>query len=146
MPDPFRWGDVPLIADTTAWTKLRIAPQDAKDDFRAAAEAGLIAGSPVVLLEFLHHQRNGEEFDEADTRYAAAPLLPITPAIGRAAINALRELRRQNAGGLHRVKAPDALVAATAAANNVNVLHDDGHYDTLAKVLSFQPMRFGPYH
>jgi predicted nucleic acid-binding protein len=146
MPDPLRWGTTPLIADTTVWCKLRIAPQDAVEDFRAAAEQGLIIGSPVVHLEFLFHQKNGSEFDAADARFSAAPTLPLTPEICTTALDVLRELRARSAGGLHRVKAPDALVAATAAANGVNVLHDDKHYPTLAKVLDFDAVRFGPYH
>jgi predicted nucleic acid-binding protein len=146
MPDETRFGDVPLIADTTAWCKLHLAPPEVQEDFRAAAVAGLIVGSPVVHLEFLHHQINGAAFDIADASYSAVPSLPLTPAISAAAVEAMRALRTKSAGGLHRVKAADALIAATAEAYQVNVLHDDKHYGTLAQVLGFTPVRFGPYH
>jgi predicted nucleic acid-binding protein len=149
MPNPTRFGEVPLIADTTVWSKLWIAPQDVQEDFRAAAEGGLIVSSPVVRLEFLDHQANAQEFDEADARFAALPSLPITPGVCEVAIQALRDLRELGGAGRpqhHRVRAPDALVAATASVNEVNVLHDDTHYDRLATVLDFDPIRFGPYH
>lgn len=145
MPDPLRFGDVPLIADTTVWSKLHLAPPDVQEDFRAAAREGLIAGSPVVRLEYLFHMGNPKAFDEADARFQALPPFGITPAICASAVQALRDLRHSGSHGNHKVKAPDALIAATAAANEVNILHDDLHYDRLATVLPFQPVRFGPY-
>ena len=38
----------------------------------------------------------------------------------------------------HRLPFQDALIAATAARQNVGVLHYDGHFDTLSKVLGFE--------
>jgi predicted nucleic acid-binding protein len=37
-----------------------------------------------------------------------------------------------------RLPFQDALIAATAARQNVGVLHYDGHFDTLSKVLDFE--------
>ena len=137
---------MPLIADTTVWSKLRRAPGDVQADFRAAAHEGLIVSSPVVRLEWLHDAENPTEFDERDGVFSGLPELMITPAICRVAVDALPNLRASGSHGHHRVMAGDALVAATAESNRVNVLHDDRHYITLATVLPhFQAVRFGPY-
>ena len=146
MADPTRFGDIPLIAETTTLCKLKLAPEEIKADFREAALAGLIATSPVVWLEYLHHARDHVEFDRWHATVTAFPMFLITEAICRAAMDAIRTLRAKGTDGYHRVKAGDALVAATAAANGLNVLHDDAHYDKLATVLNFKPVRFGPYH
>ena len=39
--------------------------------------------------------------------------------------------------GAHRVRVPDALIAAAAAKRGFGVLHHDRHFDTLATVLTF---------
>jgi len=145
VPDPTRFGDVPLIADTTVWSKLKFAPPDVQADFRQAAREGLIVGSPVVRLEYLFHAKDHSKFDEYDARLAALPELPLTPVICRLATDALRALRHRGSHGNHKVKAPDVLIGATAAVNSVNVLHDDKHFAKLATVLRFEEVRFGPY-
>lgn len=43
--------------------------------------------------------------------------------------------------GHHRVPIPDLLVAACAQQHGADVLHVDRHYDVLARVLTFTPMR-----
>ena len=58
-----------------------------------------------------------------------------TIAIAR---TAQRELA---AASSHRVPMPDLLVAACAHQHQAAVLHLDRHYDTLAKVLTFAPVR-----
>jgi predicted nucleic acid-binding protein len=145
VPNPIRFGSVPLIADTTVWSKLKFAPLDVQADFRQAAREGLIVGSSVVRLEYLFHAKNHAQFDEYDHQLEALPELPLTPAICQLAIDALRALRHKGSHGNHKVKAPDALIAATAEINQVNVLHDDKHYAKLATVLNFKAVRFGPY-
>jgi predicted nucleic acid-binding protein len=146
MPTATRFGDVPLIADSTVWGKLRIAPPGAQQDFLEAARNGLIVGSPVVWLEVVYHAHNKDEFDERVARFGALPMLRVTEPICNSAMAAVEALGEHPSPGYHRVKAPDALIAATAAANGVNVLHDDKHYNKLAEVLDFEPIRFGPYH
>ena len=138
-----RFGDLPLVADTTVWAKLHRAPADLVAAFRAYARDGLILGSPVVRMEWLHDAQNGEEFDERDRLFGTLRELALTRAVSDAALGALRDLRAQGSPGYHRVGLPDALIAATAAENGVNVLHDNPRdYDKLAEVLEFEPVRF----
>ncbi|HEY7690760.1 MAG TPA: PIN domain-containing protein [Gaiellaceae bacterium] len=42
----------------------------------------------------------------------------------------------------HRVPIPDLLIAACAHRHQAAVVHLDRHYDTLARVLAFTPVRF----
>jgi predicted nucleic acid-binding protein len=56
--------------------------------------------------------------------------------VQRTAIAALRGLSDRGAGH-HRVKLPDALIAAAAQHAGIGVLHYDHHYDRLAEVLAF---------
>lgn len=146
MPNPTRFGDVPFIADTTVWCKLRVAPPEIREDFRAAAESGLVVGTTVVWLEMVHHAPDRSEYDERVAQFSAMPNLPITEAISHVSMDAVQALREVGTEGYHRVKAADALIAAVAAANEVNVLHDDKHFGKLATVLDFEEIRFGPYH
>ncbi len=58
-----------------------------------------------------------------------------TIAIAR---TAQRELA---ASSQHRVPIPDLLIAACAQQHQAAVLHIDRHFETLARVLSFTPVR-----
>jgi predicted nucleic acid-binding protein len=55
-----------------------------------------------------------------------------------AAIWALHELAARGSAGAHRVRVPDALIAAAAPERGFGVLHYDQHFDRLATVLTFQ--------
>ena len=56
------------------------------------------------------------------------------------AAGAQRELA---ARGRHRIALPDLLIAACAQQHSAAVLHVDRHYDALAEVLAFRPVRAG---
>jgi predicted nucleic acid-binding protein len=143
VSNPYRFGEVPLIADTSVWAKLSQASPDLLDDFRAAGREGLIVTSTIVQLEYLHDARTGEEFDIRDAVFSRARTLPITRAVSDAALSALRDLRAKGGPGYHRVGVADALIAATAQENSVNVLHDNRrHFAKLAEVLEFEPVSF----
>lgn len=43
--------------------------------------------------------------------------------------------------GQHRLPVPDLLIAACAQQHQATVLHVDRHYDTLARVLAFEPVK-----
>jgi predicted nucleic acid-binding protein len=144
MADPDRFGTIPLIADTSVWAKLRHAPAELVNDFTAASAAGIVLGSPIVALEFLHDARTESEFRQRDALFARLRTIPVTRAICDAALGAIRELSRRS-DGYHRVGLADALIAATAQESSVNVLHDNpGDFEKLAEVLGFMPVRFGP--
>jgi predicted nucleic acid-binding protein len=144
VADPYRFGTVPLIADTSVWAKLRRAPADLVADFSAAASAGMIIGSPIVAMEFLHDARTGAQFRERDALFSRLRTIPVTESVCHAALGALRDLSSRS-DGYHRVGLADALIAATAQESSVNVLHDNpADFDKLAEVLAFTPVRFGP--
>jgi predicted nucleic acid-binding protein len=54
------------------------------------------------------------------------------------ALGAQRELA---ASGHHRIAMGDLLIAACAQQHAADVVHVDRHYDTLARVLAFTPVR-----
>jgi predicted nucleic acid-binding protein len=54
------------------------------------------------------------------------------------AVTAQRELADR---GRHRASIPDLVIAACAQQHGADVLHRDRHYDILASVLSFAPIR-----
>ena len=54
------------------------------------------------------------------------------------AATAQRELAGQ---GRHRVPLPDLLIGACAQQHAADVLHVDRHYELLASVLAFRPVR-----
>lgn len=142
MTEPFSFGPHPLIADTTVWSKLRGAPSERQEAFHRAVQEGLVLSSPIVRLEWLHDAENGATFDERDELFSTLRELPLSRKIGETAVSALRDLRQQGSPGYHRVRMPDALIAATAQENAVDVLHDNSHYEKLAEVLEFSSVRF----
>lgn len=140
-----RWGALPILVDTTVWSKIRGAPPDLQGHFFEALRSGQVCSSPIIRLEWLHDARTPAEFDERDRLFSALRELALTRSIGEAAVGALRDLRHAGSPGNHRVPLGDALIAATAAeAGGIGVLHDDGHFDKLATVLHFKPLRLFP--
>jgi predicted nucleic acid-binding protein len=129
-----------FIADTSAWIKARkLGPTS---DFAEALRAGLIATCAPVRLELFAGTRTPEELEVWDTRLDALHNYEINRAIVAAAVAAVRDLSQLDAHGLQaRISATDALIAATAAQYGVGVLHDDGHFDRLARVLAFESER-----
>lgn len=69
---------------------------------------------------------------------------PITRTVTDAAILAVRELASADPPGAHRVRIPDALIAAAAAERGLGVLHYDRHFDRLAEVLGFHSQWVAP--
>ena len=139
-----RWGDLPLLADTSAWTNLARTPQEVQRDLEDGLRSQHILTSPIVRLELLHDARDRAAFERTDERLAALRELPLAAGIGQAAIAALRQLSGEGPPGHHRVPLPDALVAATAAERGYAVLFYDRHFDKLATVLGFQPVWLVP--
>jgi predicted nucleic acid-binding protein len=132
VADPF--GPVPLVVDTSAWVRQRdpaIRPR-----WDATLRAGLLASCPVVALELLAAARNEDEFTALSAALDALPQAPVTGSACRAALAASRELR-----GSRRLPAADYLIAAAAAERGFGVLHEDRHFDTLARVLGFPSVR-----
>jgi predicted nucleic acid-binding protein len=131
------FAEVPLIVDTSALTIWKNTPQLARDRFREAATARELRTSPIVLLEFLHDAFGRAEFDARHQRFSVFPQVVLNAADGRTAVQAMYDLAHAEPEktGYHKVKAPDALIAASAVREGCGVLHYDHDYERLAEVL-----------
>ncbi len=130
------WGEGPWVADTSAWARAAntvVAPQ-----WKVAARAGEIVTCPVVTLELLYDALDREQVEQVAAAVAALRQAPITRSVTDAAISAVRELAARGSAGSHRVRVPDAMIAAAAAERGFGVLHYDQHFDRLTSVLSFR--------
>lgn len=125
---------VPLVIDTSAWSRQRDA--GIRERWHATNEAGFLAACPAAALEIFRTAQDENEFRAVDSALSALPQAPITTSVCHAALGAARELR-----GSRRLPAPDYLIAAAAAECGFGVLHADKHFDLLATVLDFESVR-----
>ncbi len=136
------WGGGPWVADTSAWARASnpaVAPH-----WKTAARAGDLIACPVITLELLYDARDRGRVEAVATAIAGLRQAPITRSVTDAAIAAVRELAARGSAGAHRVRVPDALIAAAAADRGLGVLHYDQHYDRLATVLNFNSQWIAP--
>jgi predicted nucleic acid-binding protein len=117
-----------LLADKSALE--RATPQ--------TLELGEICLCAVVRLEMLYSARSAQEYQKIEESLAAFRDLRMDAETIATAASAHRELGQQ---GRHRVPIPDLLIAACAQQYQAEVLHVDRHYETLATVLAFKPLR-----
>lgn len=125
-----------FIADTSAWSKARQLEPDS--DFSEAVQAGQIGTCAPVKLEILAGTRNAAEFVEWQESFDALRDYPIARTVWASALTALRELSELGAGLQRGISPVDAVIAATAADYGVGVLHYDGDFDKLERVLNFE--------
>ncbi len=131
-------GEAPFVADTSAWWRFSLLPDEIAVLIRAAVAAERMWITPIVRMEVLYSARNSAEYIELETDLDALRILRNDRAVTDAAMSAIRELAERN-DGYHRVPFTDALIAAAAAEHGaVAVLHRDTHFDKLAEVLTFQ--------
>ena len=93
---------------------------------------------PVIELEILYSARSQAEYETLSDDLSAFRSLRVDVQTLVAAKGAQRVL---SATMRHRVPMPDLLVAACAEQHGAGVLHLDRHYDVLAEVLDFEPVR-----
>jgi predicted nucleic acid-binding protein len=129
------FGGGMYIADTSA--RARAGHPDVRQEWSAALRSRQIATCSITTLELLYAARDAREVQELEQDEAALRDVPVTASVQRSAIAALRALSELGAG-YHRVKLPDALIAAAAQQAGIGVLHYDHHYDRLAEVLHFE--------
>jgi predicted nucleic acid-binding protein len=125
---------VPLVIDSSAWHRQGEA--GVSERWKATAKSGLLVSCPGAALEILSGAPNERAFEIVDEALGALPQAPITVSASNAAIGACREL-----GARRRIPAADYLIAAAAAERGFGVLHQDRHFDLLAKVLEFESVR-----
>ena len=136
------WSGGPWVADTSAWA--RASEAEVSPNWKAAAATSEIVGCPIVTLELLYDARDREQVEAVASALAGLRQAPVTRSVTDAAITAVRELAARGSAGAHRVRVPDALVAAAAAERGFGVLHYDQHFDRLATVLGFTSQWVAP--
>jgi len=131
------FANVPLIVDTSALSIWKRVPQQARDDFRQAFEAGELRTHPIVRLEFLHDAYRRAEFDVRLRMFRAYEDVPFGEADGDIATQALQDLAHlePEKTGYHKVKTGDALIVASAVREGCGVLHYDHDFERLAEVM-----------
>lgn len=117
-----------LLVDKSAYVRGVV---DSADD----AELCVCA---VTRLELLYSARSREHYGVLEDDLAQFRDLRMDAETFATALGAHRELA---AIGHHRVAVPDLLIAACAQQHGADVVHVDRHYDVLARVLAFTPLR-----
>jgi predicted nucleic acid-binding protein len=103
-----------------------------------ALELGEICVCAVVRLEMLYSARGRRDYSNIEGSLAAFRDLDMNAETIQTAMTAHRDLGQK---GRHRIPIPHLLTAACAQQHQAGVLHVDRHYDTLAEVLAFEPVR-----
>jgi len=94
----------------------------------------------ITRFELLYSARSPRAFQQLEDELDALHELRIDAETIAIARTAQRELAAKSQ---HRVPIPDLLIAACAHQHQAAVLHLDRHYETLARVLTFTPVRIG---
>ena len=106
--------------------------------FRASDYEAEVCSCDITELEILYSARSRDEYVRLEGDLAGFRRLRMDAQTMAAARGAQRELAER---GRHRLPIPDILIAACAAQHGAGVLHADRHYDALADVLDFEPVR-----
>ncbi len=115
------WTGGPWVVDTSAWA--RASEPAVAELWKEAARAGELIGCPIVTLELLYDARDRHEIEEVARALVAHPQAPITRTVTDTGIWAMRQLADQGPAGWHRVRLPDALIAAAASERGFGVCH-----------------------
>lgn len=92
----------------------------------------------ATRLETLYSARSPADHQRLELRLDRFRHLRMNAETWAVAMTAERELAGR---GSHRVPMVDLLVAACAQQHGADVLHVDRHFDLLAEVLAFKPLR-----
>lgn len=122
-----------------ALSRLLLADKSALERATPATfELGEICVCAVVRLELLYSARNASDYTLIEEKLATFRELRMDAETIAIAVSAHRELGQR---GRHRLPIPDLLIASCAQQHRADVLHVDRHYDVLAEVLTFEPVR-----
>ena len=107
-------------------------------DPAVATVLGELAGQlwicPVGKLEQLYSARSADDYDKLGVALRERLFQAEVPAeLFERALELQRDLAHHH-GMWHRVAIPDLLIAETALANDLGVLHVDGDYERIAEV------------
>jgi predicted nucleic acid-binding protein len=136
------WPKGPWLADTSAWARAdarEVAPQ-----WRKMVQAGELVACAPVTMEMIFDAPDRDAVERVAVAMAGFRQAPISRSVTDAATWAMRVLAQRGAAGAHRVRVPDALIAAAAAERGFGVLHYDRPFDALADVLTFTSQWVAP--
>lgn len=136
------YGGGIFIVDKSAWVRVR-RETALQPEWGEAARADQLRTCAITKLEILYSTRTSAEFITWDTALSALREVPISRTICNAAVAAMAELAAES-DGRHRIPMPDYLIAAAAQDVGVGVLHYDGDFDKLSRVLTFESRWIAP--
>jgi predicted nucleic acid-binding protein len=117
-----------LLLDKSAYVRGAVEPTP-EDELCLCA---------VTRLEVLNSARSKRDFHRLEDDLAEFRDLRMDGETFAVALAAQRELAAKRH---HRVPIPDLLIASCAQQHGADVVHVDRHYDTLARVLTFNALR-----
>ena len=118
------------LVDTSVFGRLTKAPVAAA--FAPLAAEGAVGVCAPVVFELGYATRNSADYDVLTDRLKSFPPIAVTEADHRRALDVQAALV---ARGQHRaISFVDALVAATAEARDLAILHYDADFELIASV------------
>lgn len=120
------------LIDKSAYVRVSLCPDAEK--WATRARRGLVRITTITLLEIGFSARSARDYRVSleERPLAEMPMEYITPTIEDRALAVQRALADI---GRHRAPAiPDLLIAATAEAANLTVLHVDKDYELIAEI------------
>ncbi|MGH7577921.1 MAG: PIN domain nuclease [Longimicrobiales bacterium] len=125
------------LVDKSALARMPLAP--VRERLAPIIAAGEAASCALIDLEVLFSARNSRDYEQIRARRKLSYVsIPITESILQRAIAVQGRLAKR---GQHRIPIPDLIIAATAEAANMTVLHYDADFDRIAAVTS-QPVEW----
>jgi predicted nucleic acid-binding protein len=105
--------------------------------------AGALYVCPVGELEQLYSSISARSYDaQRDDLHDSYEIVAAPPDIFERALRLQRDLAHHH-GMWHRIPIPDLLIAETALAHDLGVLHVDGDFDRIAEVRPLAVRRLG---
>jgi len=124
-------GVTPYLADKSALARLHLQP--VRDVLVPLMDRGLVSICGVTQLEMLFSARNAEERRRVKEQLAASTMWADMPDDIWSLASDIQEALTE--GGLHRsASIADLIIAATARARELTVLHYDSDFDTIAGI------------
>lgn len=125
------------LIDKSALARMPLAP--VREQLAPILESGQAATCSIIDLEILFSARNaGEHGEIRHRRELAYTRVSLTEDIFQRAIEIQGQLAIR---GQHRIPIPDLVIAASAEAAGLTVLHYDADFERIAEVTG-QPMQW----
>ncbi|MBU6312351.1 MAG: PIN domain nuclease [Actinomycetales bacterium] len=118
-----------ILIDTSAWVEFLRATGSPADREVQESLRGEIATCDPIRMEVLAGARDDDELASLRSLLSRAIVLPVTPATYE---DAARLYRRARSSGTPVRRLMDCLIAAVAITHDVQVLHADRDFTTLA--------------